>query len=219
MPVDPLTPAQLRVFRALRHRASWGGLPPTYRELQGELGFRSTATVRDHLKALQRKGYVRIAARRFRGIQILASNQHRAASKTPGRGSASELRRWNISGWVAEFPPSGALAAVWVVKRVGANSLGLVSGDLVLVDVHSKPTLGEWVASSIDGKTLDQVFENVHRRNSRSHQERIAIASSGSRSGVVRAVIRRPVESPVAITRASNRRPSVARERSKHAAC
>ncbi|MFA5351127.1 MAG: repressor LexA, partial [Candidatus Omnitrophota bacterium] len=53
-----LTPKQEKVLNFIRKRIG-ERLPPTIREIAGELGFKSTGTVRDYLRALQQKGLVR----------------------------------------------------------------------------------------------------------------------------------------------------------------
>ena len=68
--MDNLTPAQARVLDAIRTRMD-AGEPPTYRELQGDLGFSSTASVRDHLRALERKGFVHFGDGRSRSIRLV----------------------------------------------------------------------------------------------------------------------------------------------------
>src|ERR1700682_2274994 len=56
-----LTTIQRRVLEALRRRADRGESAPTYRELCAEFKWASTGTVRDHLRALVRKGYLELA--------------------------------------------------------------------------------------------------------------------------------------------------------------
>ena len=45
-------------------------LPPTIREIGEELGFKSTGTVRDYLKALMQKGLVRRMNNKSRAIEL-----------------------------------------------------------------------------------------------------------------------------------------------------
>lgn len=49
---------------AVRQRIEVGAPPPSYRDLCTEFGWSSTGTARDHLRALQRKGYVDLPRRR-----------------------------------------------------------------------------------------------------------------------------------------------------------
>ncbi len=60
--MQPLSPRQRRCLEAVLAHRRRAGLPPTYRELGRALSIASTNGVRGHLKALERKGYLRLGA-------------------------------------------------------------------------------------------------------------------------------------------------------------
>ena len=64
-----LTPKQEKVLNFIRKRIG-ERLPPTIREIGEELGFKSTGTVRDYLKALMQKGLVRRMNNKSRAIEL-----------------------------------------------------------------------------------------------------------------------------------------------------
>ena len=69
-----LTPKQRRVFEFIAERIQ-SNIPPTIREIAKHMGFSSTGTVRDYLKALGGKGYIRQGKNRLsRSIEILKYN-------------------------------------------------------------------------------------------------------------------------------------------------
>jgi repressor LexA len=53
-----LTERQEEVLRFIRHSIRDRGYPPTLREIGAHMGIRSTNGVNDHLRALERKGYL-----------------------------------------------------------------------------------------------------------------------------------------------------------------
>jgi repressor LexA len=53
-----LTDRQLQVLRYIRQSITERGYPPTLREIGAHMGIRSTNGVNDHLRALERKGYL-----------------------------------------------------------------------------------------------------------------------------------------------------------------
>ena len=53
-----LTDRQQQVLRYIRQSISERGYPPTLREIGAHMGIRSTNGVNDHLRALERKGYL-----------------------------------------------------------------------------------------------------------------------------------------------------------------
>lgn len=67
---EDLTPRQWSALRAIVISIVSEGRPPTLRELGQWLGIGSTNGVADHLKALERKGYVERRALTSRGIAI-----------------------------------------------------------------------------------------------------------------------------------------------------
>ena len=68
--LPPLTARQREVLEFIRKFMTTVGYPPTVREIGAHFGF-VPRSVFDHLKALERKGYLRRAASKSRSLQIL----------------------------------------------------------------------------------------------------------------------------------------------------
>ena len=66
----PLTARQREVLDFVRHFMTRVGYPPTVREIGSHFGF-VPRSVFDHLKALERKGYLRRDPAKSRSLQIL----------------------------------------------------------------------------------------------------------------------------------------------------
>ena len=81
-----LTETQRRVLNFVRQRIEAGGPPPSYRDLCGEFGWSSTGTARDHLRALQKKGYVDLPRRR--GGRVTLRSQKASSPAGSGGGLA-----------------------------------------------------------------------------------------------------------------------------------
>lgn len=54
-----LTERQTKILDFIRHSIRMRGYPPTLREIGAEMGIRSTNGVSDHLRALEKKGYLK----------------------------------------------------------------------------------------------------------------------------------------------------------------
>ena len=65
-----ITPKQRKVLEFIRHKITKENIPPTIREIAGALGFSSTGTVRDYLKALEKKGYIKRGNKKSRAIAL-----------------------------------------------------------------------------------------------------------------------------------------------------
>jgi repressor LexA len=65
-----LTPKQTKVLNFIQDKVA-KNIPPTIREIASFMGFSSTGTVRDYLKALKAKGFIKIHPRKSRSIELL----------------------------------------------------------------------------------------------------------------------------------------------------
>lgn len=83
------TPPQRRVLGLLLEKEAAGQIPPTYREICGTLGWRAPGTVRDHVRALVRKGLVS-RSRLARGLHL--TDAGRAEARRAAPESALDLK-------------------------------------------------------------------------------------------------------------------------------
>ena len=58
------------------------GYPPTLREIGVQMGIRSTNAINDHLRALEKKGFVERSFQRSRGIKLTGGNQRGPVPKS-----------------------------------------------------------------------------------------------------------------------------------------
>jgi len=66
-----LTKRQLQTLEFIRHSILERGYPPTLREIGEHMGIRSTNGVNDHLRALERKGYLRREDMKSRALKLV----------------------------------------------------------------------------------------------------------------------------------------------------
>ena len=66
-----ITPSQRRVLDFIVKHQRMFQMPPTRQEIAHELGFSSPNAAEEHLKALQRKGFINLIPRTARGIRVL----------------------------------------------------------------------------------------------------------------------------------------------------
>jgi len=62
------------VLRFIEQQIAQNGFPPTIREIGQSLGIRSTNGVNDHLKSLQRKGYIFRQGQKSRTLKLMKSS-------------------------------------------------------------------------------------------------------------------------------------------------
>src|SRR3954453_22839448 len=71
---EPLTDRQKAVLEFISQSISSQGYPPTLREIGEHMGIRSTNGVNDHLKALEKKGYLEREDLKSRALRPLLGN-------------------------------------------------------------------------------------------------------------------------------------------------
>lgn len=80
---NTLTEKQHNVLHFIVKHQQTQGFPPTVKEIQDEFDYKSPTTVSEYLRALTRKGYIRVHPKISRGIEILPN-----ALVATGTGSA-----------------------------------------------------------------------------------------------------------------------------------
>lgn len=65
-----LTDTQRGIYYYIKLRIA-EGLPPTLQEIADEYGYASVRGARDHVRAIEKKGYIKIEANKARAIKIL----------------------------------------------------------------------------------------------------------------------------------------------------
>ncbi len=107
-----LTERQLEVLRFIGRQIDDAGYPPTIREIGEALEIRSTNGVNDHLKALERKGYLTRDPAKSRAL-IPTS----AAREVLGEGGASNVVPFTKTA----ARPGARLVEIPIVGRVAAG--------------------------------------------------------------------------------------------------
>ncbi len=136
------------------------GYSPSFEEIAKFFGYRSLATVHEHLSNLERKGYIRKNYTESRSVELLASQLPRA--------SAAEVR---LLGKVAAGAPIEAIEAEesiavpedmlrgqgpHYVLRVEGDSMidaQIRDGDYVVVDGRDAADNGEMVIALVNGES------------------------------------------------------------------
>jgi repressor LexA len=186
--MNSLTDRQLEVLRFIARQIEECGYPPTIREIGEALDIRSTNGVNDHLKALERKGYLSRDPVKSRALiptpaarEALGGEAHGANvipfRPSPARAS-SHLVEVPIVGRVAAGQPILAQERVEDTVQVDAFLLGtnkkvyglrvqgdsmigdgILPGDYVFVKKQLHAQDGEIVVAMIDDEaTVKRVY-------------------------------------------------------------
>ncbi len=147
-----LTERQAEILALIREHIQETGYPPTRAEIAATFGFSSANAAEDHLKALQRKGYIEIMPGTSRGIVLLDE----APSGLPviGRVAAGDpiLAEQHIEDYYNVDPKLFYPAADYLLKVRGMSmrDIGILDGDLLAVHATQRVRSGQVVVARLD---------------------------------------------------------------------
>ena len=126
--VEGLTDRQRQTLRFIAETVAERGYPPSVRETCEAMGLASSSTVHSHLKALQRKGYIKVDPTKPRAIEVLFD---------PETGLAAErrpVRSVPLLGRIAAGTPILAEEQVDEIYPMPADLVG--DGNVFMLEVH-----------------------------------------------------------------------------------
>jgi len=192
-PSQPLTERQKMILHYIRSSIQERGYPPTLREIGTHMGIKSTNGVNDHLRALERKGYLRrddMKSRALRPVDLdqegVVLTETDTVSDTSPANDRADLET-EASNNVVEIP---------ILGRVAAGPLSLTSDDCegkIAFDPNllRAPDPSEVFALRVKGDSMIEagIFEGdtlFVRRTSTAERGDIVVARLGEEATVKR---------------------------------
>ncbi|HEX30785.1 TPA: repressor LexA [Candidatus Poribacteria bacterium] len=150
-----LTERQREVLEIIRERIKESGYPPTIREIGEAMGI-SEKGAYDHLKALEKKGYIRRHPRKTRAIEIIRTeDQEDEFVRVPilkGVDSSMGItvdETQSVISLPRDLFDKGVLFALRVEEN-GMFETGIFKGDYVIIRKQDKADPGDIVAVLTD---------------------------------------------------------------------
>lgn len=176
----PLTARQQNVFDFIVKTMGEFGYPPTRAEIAKALGFRSPNAAEEHLRALERKGVIRIIRNTSRGIRLPNQEAHEASevpAPTPIQSSELPPAGLPVIGEVAAGHP--ILAAEHIdrycplpaeyftpkadyllrVRGLSMKDVGILEGDLLAVHRTERVRDGQIVVARLEDEVTVKRFK------------------------------------------------------------
>jgi repressor LexA len=170
-----LTGRQEQTLDFIRKSIEERGYPPTLREIGEYMGIRSTNGVNDHLRALERKGYLRREDMKSRALKLVAGMGTESSNAV--KANDDDMVEVQVLGRVAAGLPLLAEENVidtvrvdrMLVKggrevfglRVTGDSMleaGIMSGDYIFVKKQSTAERGDIVVALIGDEATVKYF-------------------------------------------------------------
>jgi repressor LexA len=166
-----LTKKQIRILNFIKDYIEAKKFPPTFREISERFNI-SVKGAYDHIKALERKGYLRCENHRSRALEVLHQNNNESDSliKIPilGRVAAGSplFAEENFEGTIdipQEFVRNGSFFALYVQGDSMINA-GILNADLAIIRHQPSAENGEIIVAMIDeAVTLKTFFREKNR--------------------------------------------------------
>lgn len=153
---QPLTKRQAQVLEWIEESIANRGIAPSIPELMQLLGSTSPTGAADHLKALERKGYIERMPGTARGLRLTslpASNDDwnlPLIGKVAAGGPIAAIE--NVEREIS-IPPDLFNKRPDYLLRVQGDSMidaGILDGDIIAVKKNSSPNRGEIVVARMD---------------------------------------------------------------------
>lgn len=217
--VKKLTKRQGQVLSFIIDQIEGEGYPPTIREIGDHLGIKSTNGVNDHLKALEKKGYLAREDAKSRALRPLRNvdgspYQPSSVSTTDDTVAYDEqIHSIPVVGRIAAGLPTAAIENTEEFLRIGEGMLGrsedvfglrvsgesmiedgIHDGDYIFVKRQKKARNGEIVAAMVDGEaTVKRFFregDRIRLQPSNASMEPIYVnAADGRETSVLGRVV------------------------------
>lgn len=135
--MDDLTLRQAEILALIQEYITDEGYPPTRMDIAGAFGFRSPNAAEEHLRALERKGYIELLPGSSRGIRVLEGETEPEGLPVVGRVAAGEpiLAQEHVEDHYPVDPALFHPRAHYLlrVRGMSMKDIGIMDGDLLAV--------------------------------------------------------------------------------------
>ena len=163
-PASDLTDRQREVLDFISGSINKCGYPPTLREIGSHFGIRSTNGVNDHLRALEKKGYLQREDLKSRALRPLLASSQTVDVPILGKVAAGQpllaVRNYEDTVKVDRFF-IGQSREVFALRIKGESMIedGILDGDYVFVRKQLQANSGETVVVMIgDEATVKRYY-------------------------------------------------------------
>ena len=171
-----LTRRQEQTLEFIRRSIEQRGYPPTLREIGKYMGIRSTNGVNDHLRALERKGYLRREDMKSRALRLVEDTDEQVITDHPTSDDDGVIEIQVLGRVAAGLPELAQENVVDTVRidrmmvrggrdvfglKVHGDSMieaGILSGDYVFVRKQSTADRGSIVVALIGDEATVKYF-------------------------------------------------------------
>jgi repressor LexA len=165
----PLTKRQAQILELIKVFIKDTGMPPTRAEIAQTLGFKSANAAEEHLKALAKKGVIKMKPGASRGIQLVEEEEpEQLGLPLIGRVAAGEpiLAQQHVESHCKIDPLMFKPAADFLLRVNGMSmkDIGIMDGDLLAVHKTQVAENGQVVVARVDDDVTVKRLEKAGRK-------------------------------------------------------
>ncbi|WP_405128243.1 transcriptional repressor LexA [Pseudoalteromonas sp. PB2-1] len=165
----PLTKRQSQILELIKVFIKDTGMPPTRAEIAQTLGFKSANAAEEHLKALAKKGMIKMKPGASRGIQLVEEDEpEQLGLPLIGRVAAGEpiLAQEHVESHCQVDPSLFKPAADFLLRVNGMSmkDIGIMDGDLLAVHRTQVAENGQVVVARVDEDVTVKRLEKAGRK-------------------------------------------------------
>ena len=165
----PLTKRQAQILELIKVFIKDTGMPPTRAEIAQTLGFKSANAAEEHLKALAKKGVIKMKPGASRGIQLVEEEEpEQLGLPLIGRVAAGEpiLAQQHVESHCKIDPLMFKPAADFLLRVNGMSmkDIGIMDGDLLAVHKTQVAENGQVIVARVDDDVTVKRLEKAGRK-------------------------------------------------------
>ncbi len=157
-----LTEIQKSILNFLIDQIKGKGIPPTLADVAKHFGYKNRATVQQHFKAIEKKGYIKKSPKLSRGIELTLEEKFFVPRPVLGEVAAGNpLTIYPDAINTVELPTIARMPKDSFLLRVKGDSLKdayIFSGDIVIVNPNLEPKNGQIVVAILDDAAVVKRF-------------------------------------------------------------
>lgn len=165
----PLTNRQAQILELIKVFIKDTGMPPTRAEIAQTLGFKSANAAEEHLKALAKKGVIKMKPGASRGIQLVEEEEpEQLGLPLIGRVAAGEpiLAEQHVESHCQVDPLLFKPTADFLLRVQGMSmkDIGIMDGDLLAVHSTQVAENGQVVVARVDDDVTVKRLEKAGKK-------------------------------------------------------
>lgn len=157
-----LTSIQRKILEYLIDKKVGEGIPPTLAELAKKFGYKNRATVQQHLRAIEKKGYIKRNPKLSRSIELTVEDKFFIPRPILGEVAAGNpLTIYPDAIDTVQLPTIANIPGDSFLLKVKGDSLKdayIFTGDIIIVNPNIEPVNSKFVTAVLDDSAVVKRF-------------------------------------------------------------